>query len=359
MFGRESKKESGHLIWRGLKEGLISDQGATAIMVAVLSIALLELTAVVVDAGALYSERRQIQTGADAAALAGVQELPGDPAAAVAVAEQYASANAVEATDVSFVVQGTYSANDTLVARMQDPDFGLFFARFLGMNEAPVGAQATAVIASPTSFGRGVMPFGIMSAEPSGAAEFGYPFNTLVTLKKSAANVHAGNFQFLNLTSQRGKRVILTALEDGGVDEPVYSDTLYDTEPGLDGGNVPDALRKWVDAGHKYCSFEDVVELDADGMVNILDYECHRLIVCPIIVKPGDPVQYSWEEVHGRSEPILVIGFAYFYIDEIGPKGGKDCYVTGRFIRPLGDDDDVQDWGQVDPHGAIAFKLID
>lgn len=46
------------------------DGGAVAVMTAVLSLVLFGLAALVVDAGAFYAERRQLQNGADAAALA-------------------------------------------------------------------------------------------------------------------------------------------------------------------------------------------------------------------------------------------------------------------------------------------------
>ncbi len=49
---------------------LRDDDGAVAILVAFLAVALFGFAVLVVDVGALYSERRQLQNGADAAALA-------------------------------------------------------------------------------------------------------------------------------------------------------------------------------------------------------------------------------------------------------------------------------------------------
>jgi len=50
------------------------DDGAVAVITALLMVALLGFAAVSVDVGANYAERRQLQNGADAAALAVAQE---------------------------------------------------------------------------------------------------------------------------------------------------------------------------------------------------------------------------------------------------------------------------------------------
>lgn len=54
-----------------------NDDGAVAVLVALLSVVLFGLGALVMDVGALYSERRQLQNGADAGALAVGQACAG------------------------------------------------------------------------------------------------------------------------------------------------------------------------------------------------------------------------------------------------------------------------------------------
>ena len=80
---------------------LISDDsGAVAVVVALLSVALLGFGAIVIDAGQLYAERRELQNGADAGALAVAQTCAAggcDAASAAALVEEayvYANANA-------------------------------------------------------------------------------------------------------------------------------------------------------------------------------------------------------------------------------------------------------------------------
>jgi hypothetical protein len=67
--------------------------GQVAIVVALMLVVLLGFAALVVDVGLNWAARTQAQTAADAAALAGVIALPGDPAAAVEDVRRYLNAN--------------------------------------------------------------------------------------------------------------------------------------------------------------------------------------------------------------------------------------------------------------------------
>ena len=53
--------------------GLRDESGAVAIIVALVMVALLSIVALVIDLGGLYDHDRELQTAADAAALAGAQ----------------------------------------------------------------------------------------------------------------------------------------------------------------------------------------------------------------------------------------------------------------------------------------------
>lgn len=333
------------------------DEGATAIIVAVMLVVLLGLGAFTIDAGALYSERRSLQAAADAGALAGVQELPGSPSTAAGISNTYASRNVAEIGVTGASVTSQVLGSDRVECVVRDPARDLMFARFLNTDTAQVGARAIAAVQSPRSFSEGVMPFGIMSQEPSGSAPFGYVFGDTVTLKQPAQSGEAGNFQFLSLTDPPQGHVgwsdLRTALSGGGVPNPVYIDTLYNTKTGVNGRNVTSTLSSALD-GH---SFGDVCEVDESGFVTINDYECPNLIICPIIVAPGPPIEYSWNDING-SRPVLVIGFSYFFIDSVGTQG-NECFVIGRFIRPLSPEEYVREWGPVDPFGAIGFRLVE
>lgn len=342
-----------------IMRALHADDGAYAVLFAVMMIVLLALGAFTIDAGALYSERRSLQGAADAGALAGVQELPGAPGSAVTISNDYAGRNVgtlgVTDADISSRVIG----DDTVECTVRDAVRELMFARFLGIHTASVGAKAVAKIQSPSAFSDGVMPFGIMSADPSGTAPFGYGFGDSVRLKQPSQTGEAGNFQFLSLTDPPGEHDgaidITRALSGGGVPNPVYLNTDYFTKTGINGATVARSLAEWIGADD--CTFAEVAEQREDGLVEMLQPDCHRLIVCPIIMFPGPPALYNWSDIEGTKE-ITVIGFAYFFIENIGTVG-NDCYVDGRFVRPIGPETDVMEWGPVDPLGAVGYRLVE
>ena len=71
------------------------DEGAVLITVALMMTVLLGVGALVIDLGALYVEKRELQNGADAAALAIAQGCAaGDCGAPGAIAQQYVNLNA-------------------------------------------------------------------------------------------------------------------------------------------------------------------------------------------------------------------------------------------------------------------------
>ena len=107
---------------------------------------LMGFTALVIDMGLFFEDRRHLQNSADAAALAGVAELPQNPNKAIAVAKTWATNNGVDAGNVKKVeVRTTHFPNDTLYVEMSQ-QFDWIFARAIGKTHSNVGAQAAAVI---------------------------------------------------------------------------------------------------------------------------------------------------------------------------------------------------------------------
>src|SRR5512140_3223154 len=84
-----------------IRHRIAEDEGAVAVIVAVLLVVFLLLAALAVDLGYFFNVRRQLQSAADAGALAGCLELgaTGDAGAADAAARSYAVANAVAPAD--------------------------------------------------------------------------------------------------------------------------------------------------------------------------------------------------------------------------------------------------------------------
>ncbi len=107
---------------------------------------LMGFMAMSIDVGMIFYERRSLQNTADAAALAGAQELDNSPAAAIAMAQQYAVANGVDLTDpeYTFVATTPYQGDPDLIEVQVSRQKGFIFGRVLGLDFVSVPARAVA-----------------------------------------------------------------------------------------------------------------------------------------------------------------------------------------------------------------------
>lgn len=141
------------------------ERGAVAVMTALALVVLLLFAALAIDVGLMYEERAQLQSSADAAALAVAQDCavgdPCQPATMLARAEEYAVAN-VRDTTVD-VEQPVKTGNTVKVAvHSLDSDgagsLALNFGFVTGQDEADVSAAATASWRAPHR-GTAALPF--------------------------------------------------------------------------------------------------------------------------------------------------------------------------------------------------------
>ena len=139
------------------------ERGQVIVLMVLMMVVLLGFAALVVDVGYAYYAHRSLQSSADAAALAGSQELP-DAAQAAAVARQYSSSagnknnksniNNVTTTvttkcvvSLGGCVPGT-SSNAVVVLEMAPTK--TFFAGLLGIPSFTIKAKATAAMRGGT-----------------------------------------------------------------------------------------------------------------------------------------------------------------------------------------------------------------
>lgn len=105
------------------------ESGAVAVIVAMMLVAMLGAAAIAIDIGAIYVEKRELQNGADAGALAIAEECAGDSVlcltTALDTARTYANANAEDGASTIDPLQGVefdLSANKvTVTADTNDP----------------------------------------------------------------------------------------------------------------------------------------------------------------------------------------------------------------------------------------------
>lgn len=137
------------------------EDGGITVIVALLMVVLLGFTALAVDVGILYSERAQLQNGADASAIAIAQKCArslSDPgcSAPSPVATSFANQNALDGmSNVRSITMDAAARKVTVQTTAAETgavgnSVSLYFARALGITSAEVGARSSAVWGSPT-----------------------------------------------------------------------------------------------------------------------------------------------------------------------------------------------------------------
>jgi hypothetical protein len=178
--------------------------GQTLILFALGMAAILGFTAMAIDVGLLYEDRRHLQNTADAAALAGAAELPGDPAEAQATAQEWALKHGLSADQLRTVeVRSTFAANDTLFVEVGQP-FDWIFGRALGMTSSDVSAKAAARVGSLAG-GHDFLPWAMVQGESDCLDGDGDPlFGTSCVVKLGASDGVSGWYGALDADGNGG-----------------------------------------------------------------------------------------------------------------------------------------------------------
>lgn len=286
-------------------------------MLAVLAMSgLIGFAAVVVDIGLLFVNRAELVNIADAAALAGVQDLPGSRNYAVSNAKSYAGRNGRAGDTVAATV-----ANDdlsiTVQARRTVP---LGFAKIFGLSSYTVGASAKATV-RPLKSASGIVPFGIVWQD--------FQFGQRYSLKEGAGSGYHGNYGALALGGN-GASTYRNNIKYGYDSELKIGDWVS-TEPGNMSGPTSDGVNYRV-SQDPASSFETVSRSSA------------RIVTVPVIDSlPG----------HGRGD-VQIVGFAAFYLEGVGGQGNSN-YVSGKFLQMIAPGQ-VSDSGS--GYGLYGTKLV-
>jgi Flp pilus assembly protein TadG len=118
------------------------ENGQSMVMFAIALVAILGCCALCFDVGVMAIAKSDLQISADAAALAGAQELPDDPTEAVALARSYAEKNGVPADEVVVTISDDARAITVEIGRTSATQF----ARIFDVASTRAKAKATARI---------------------------------------------------------------------------------------------------------------------------------------------------------------------------------------------------------------------
>ena len=174
------------------------ERGQALVLMVLLMVSLLGLATLVVDVGSWFRSKRQLQSTADAAALAGAQALPNRPGDASGLAQQYATKNASNLASADYSIGSDLAPNDQITVHVTRNAPGLF-AKVFGINSVQVGATATAQ-AKMMAQARYVAPIAVQNTHPMlagpGCPCFGPGNETTLPLKTNAP----GGFALVDLS---------------------------------------------------------------------------------------------------------------------------------------------------------------
>jgi Flp pilus assembly protein TadG len=264
---------------------LRSQKGAVAVLVALAATCLIGMAALVVDVGLLYVNREQLVNLADAAALAGAQDLPVGTDTATATAEAYGAKNGKPGDNVGV---STTSRSITVTASR---NVTYFLAQIMGLTGKNVTATATATL-TPVGAASGVAPLAIVQQD--------FVYDQTYTLKQGAGDGTGGNYGGLSLGGN-GANVYYANLLDGYDGVLRIGQTNVYTETGNIVGKTDSAVTQRIQSGNPIIVIPVIKELPTDG-----------------------------------KKPIEIVGFAAFYLES-----ADSGVVTGKFVKTfLGNDFD-------------------
>jgi hypothetical protein len=289
--------------------------------------------------GLFLHEKRELQNAADAAALAGVQELPNSPADAEARAQEWAANNGIDIGGgelESVEITATHVSNDTVRVRVQR-DVPFIFARVLGFTSDTMHATGVARVGSPT-IATGAVPWALRESykEMAEAAGYGLPVVLMEKPPLGASGkfgalcfdgVHCGESTYGN-TIVQGSEVDLAAtyymktgvmpqptenaLDDRFAGESTECDTfeeVFNQVGGNDWVFTSNTCNPWTDQGSG----------------------SRRVVLAPVIE------DYYYDQCSGSSCSVQGSGFAMLFLEDpsacVTPQHPKEPLVCARFLR--------------------------
>ena len=307
-----------------------NEKGQVAVIVGILIIPLVMMLSYVVDVGSMYQTRRNAQTAADAAALAGAQNLPENPDGAISKAIEYAQYHGnVTLTEEEIQI----SENNTkIVVSPTDSSTPLFFSGIFGVDSATIGATATAKVYSPTGL-KGLVPFVVL--------EMPLSYGDTVVLKSNAISKKesekmAGQFQAMDYLTDGDPWDDLNPPNGGGGNlYNYYIENGYGGEVRLDeteevlSGNKAGPTGQAIEdrIGLDTCTLGDVTEIK-DGILTVTNPSCPRIVIVP----------FTNEFPENPSDNLIITGFGVFFITDVVvtmEKGQDKAEVTGQFIDAM------------------------
>jgi Flp pilus assembly protein TadG len=308
---------------------LHEEKGSVIIVMVIFLTVLIGMAAMVTDTGAMYLTRSRLQNAVDAAVLAGIQDLPGNPSQAVETASAYAANNSPLHAEID-IPQILETNHAIYVSAHKTVNFG--FGRVMGLDSKLIEAEAQARL-EPITGVSGALPLAVMKGV--------WTLGDTVTLKGGAQEAIDGGW--------RG------AISLGGNGTSVYEENLKKGYAGIlrledlvnvENGNMSGPTQ--TGTGYRLAACPHTPKCT----ITQYNLACPRIGVVPVVEqilltdKKGDQTV--------SKKQVRITGFALFLFSDVFGNG-SDSRITGRFIQGI-----VQ--GESDPnapdYGLYKAKLV-
>ena len=276
----------------------------------------------VLDVGSWYRADRKLQANADAAALAGAQELPESTAEATSTAVAYADTNdgGVKAADVTF--RATAIPNDTIVVTADRPAPG-FFAKLFGFNSVQVRARA---VARTGTLGKAKWAAPVAVDEQHEKLQCGKTcWNEDNPTVLDFEKVGPGAFRLINIDSSHGG-----------------------TGPSTIGEWIESGLNAWMDKNKWYYS-DPGMKPNSSHIKDALDLRTDTELLFPV---------YRETRAQGAGFEYYVVGWAVFHVTGYEIHGSKDSRIYGYFVDMIWEGIMSESAGEPN-FGANTVELIE
>ncbi|NPV89460.1 MAG: hypothetical protein HPY50_01635 [Firmicutes bacterium] len=312
---------------------LMGESGQSMVLCAMVLVVLLGFSALAIDVGNMAVNKSSLQNAADAAALAGAQELPNDPDEAEDVARSYAAANGLDGDRV-FV---TIPSNKMSIQVDIERDVPTLFAGVLGVESNTLGAHAAAsigiaasvpwivpfVIPKPTSFDFDHVY--VMRMYGDGPYPSGYSYPDDYRAKYSLypkSNPYPYQFDYMNVKIKAGSnpsaefQEYLKYLEHGYHETFKINDHMLYYAPSS--GGIPS-----VD------TFAKRIAADPNTDYTKAKVGDPRVMLIPVVEKM---LSRNTKE----NTQIKIIGFVGFYLESVHKNSYYETFwFEGRFLENL------------------------
>jgi len=291
------------------------ESGQAMVLFALAFVVICGFAAYAVDLGSLAQEKSDLQNVADAAALAGAQELP-DVDKAKAVAIEYAAING-ETEDI--VVTPLVSDDKLHITVEIKRNVKGYFTNVIGAGGSKdVGAKAIASVSEQkeevktikeTTEDSGKPADGVSGVMPLAIEKKTLEFGTDYTLKEGSDKaIYTGNYGGLALGGE-GESTFELNLEKGYKGKLNVGDEIFTKT-----GNMASANEAIINRINK----------DPDATYLTVKDNSPRLITVVIVESL---------KVTGKKE-VKIVGFAQFFLEKSEGKGGK-YEITGKFLKKI------------------------